>query len=376
MVKLYNANDMDSIEWSTKQDGEFIRRFFEPLIKKGTQATIKNIETSIYLLEIDDLILPITINQKEFNNSFVASPYTHYISYAKEELWELGNWRQEKFFTHILNIIGFILRKSNINKVVVVNNFLMSTNLYPHISNDQVKRLTAYLTSCFPQHTLLFRSINETLHHDMITGLKRIGYKGIMSRSIYLFDPKKILTRKQRKVLNQDQKLIQKFGYQIRDIKDDEYSIIEVLYSQLYIVKYSKNNPQFTKDFFKNIVTNKLLHFKLVCKDSEILGVIGCWVKNGVLTTPILGYLVNRDKEYGLYRVLSYLITKEILAHHYLGHRSAGASKFKQKRGSIQEIEYTYFYQEHLPFKSKLAWSFFKWIMDFFVEPLAKKMKF
>jgi hypothetical protein len=111
MVKLYDAKNIDSIEWSTKKDGHLIRNYFESLMINGINKYIKNIETEIYLLEIDDILLPITLNQKEFSNSYVVSPYTHYISYAKEELWELGNKRLEAFLSYVIEGIGFLLRK-------------------------------------------------------------------------------------------------------------------------------------------------------------------------------------------------------------------------------------------------------------------------
>lgn len=376
MVKLYDAKNIDSIEWSTKRDGHLIRNYFEILMINSINKYIKNIETEIYLLEIDDILLPISLNQKEFSNSYVVSPYTHYISYAKEELWELGNKRLEAFLSNVIEGIGFLLRKSNLNKVVVVNNWLLSTNLYPSLTSDQIKKMTEFLTNQFPKHTILMRSINETLHSQMISSFNSEGYKRIMSRSIYLFDPSIPLTKKQRKALNQDKKLLEKFNYQIRDIQSGDYQNVEELYNQLYIEKYSTNNPQFTEHFFKNAAIHNTLQFKLVLKDKKVIGVIGYFVRDGVLTTPVLGYEIKSEKEAGLYRVLSMLITKEIINKNYMGHRSAGAGSFKRKRGSVQEIEYTYYYNKHLSFKSMLAWNSLKMIMDIVIEPLARKMRF
>jgi hypothetical protein len=257
-----------------------------------------------------------------------------------------------------------------------VNNWLLSTNLYPSLTSDQIKKMTEFLTNQFPQHTILMRSINETLHNQMIRSFNSEGYKRIMSRSIYLFDPKIPLTKKQRKALNQDNKLLEKFDYQIRDIHTDDYQNVEELYNQLYIDKYSKNNPQFTDHYFKNAALHNILQFKLVIKDTKVIGVIGYFVRDGVLTTPVLGYEIESEKGEGLYRVLSLLITKEIIDKNYMGHRSAGAGSFKRKRGSVQEIEYTYYYNKHLPLKSSLPWNSLKMIMDIVIEPLARKMRF
>lgn len=69
------------------KDGAYVRDSFLPFFQKGVTAFIENVNTQLFLLEVDDLILPVTLNNAEFENSYVCSPYTHYISYALEELW-------------------------------------------------------------------------------------------------------------------------------------------------------------------------------------------------------------------------------------------------------------------------------------------------
>lgn len=379
MVKMYDEFTIDEIDWESKKDGRLIKQYFEPLMKKGISKFIENVKADLYLVEIDNFILPVSVNDTEFTNSYVASPFTHYIIYAKEELWELHNKPLERLLGAIIDILGFILQKSNINKVVVVNNWFLSTNLLePSLSFDQLQRLTLFLTEKFKQHTILFRSINNSLHKNISEFLEEIGYQNVMSRSIYLFNQNqtKQLSAKQKKLLKQDEKLIINKDYQVKQVAEMDIEQIQKLYNSLYIQKYSANNPQFTLDFYRNIYLNPFFRFKLICKNDIIIGAVGMMMRDNVLTTPILGYDTTRAKSDGLYRVLSYLITQEIRYHHYIGHRSAGAGEFKRKRGSIQEIEYTFFYQKHLSVTKKWSWGIIKLIMDKIVEPLAKKKGF
>ncbi len=376
-MKLHDAASIDEIEWEAKKDGEMIKHYFEPLIKNGSTYFIKNVQTDLFLLEIDNMLLPITVNNKEFNNSYVTSPYTHYISYAKEELWELNNPRLEKFLSSMIDIIGGLLRKSNVNKVVIVNNWLLSTNLMgPLLTKSQIKRMTEFITSTFPHHTILFRSMTRALHHEFMETMQHFGYEKIMSRAIYLLDHPVTLTKKQKKTLQQDKRLFEKFHYYVREPKEVDIPHIKKLYSKLYIDKYSRHNPQFTKEFFEHAYKHKLLQFSLLCQGETVKGVIGYWVRADVLTTPILGYDTTSNIKEGLYRVLSYLITENILHNKYVGHRSAGAGEFKRKRGSVQHIEYTYIFQKHLPVYKRIAWGLLRAIMALFVEPMAKKKGF
>ncbi|MFV2045737.1 hypothetical protein KDJ21_020505 [Metabacillus litoralis] len=377
MIHLYNADNFHTIDWFSKRNGQFLKTYFEPLIKYEIPYFIENVHSKIYLLEVGDLLLPVSVTDQQYKDSYVASPYTHYISYAKEELWELKNKALEELLRPVIGMMGQLLRKSNMNKVVIVNNWLLSTNLFEStLSFNQVQRITDFLAREFPKHTILFRSITKNLHENMMKSFDTVGYKRIMSRSIYLFNPEQKLTKQQLKNLYQDEKLIKKHQYKIRDVSIEDCDLILRLYLELYIQKYSTNNPQFTSEFIRHAYKSKLLTFKVVCKGDQIVGAIGFFIQGKVLTTPILGYSIKLEKNAGLYRVLSFLITKEIMNNHYIGHRSAGAGEFKRKRGSIQQIEYTYFYQKHLPMTQRWGWNLLKIIMDLVVEPLAKKKQF
>ncbi|MFD2212722.1 hypothetical protein [Metabacillus endolithicus] len=377
MIQLYNADNYHKIDWFSKRNGQFLKTYFEPLIEYEISRFIENVHSEIYLLEVDDLLLPVSVTDKQYKDSYVASPYTHYISYAKEELWELKNKGLEVILRPVIEMMGQFLRKSNMNKVVIVNNWFLSTNLFEStLSFNQIQRITEFLVKRFPKHTILFRSITKDLHENMMKSFDTVGYKRIMSRSIYLFYPEQKLTKQQLKNLYQDEKLIKKHQYTIRDASIEDCDVILLLYSELYIQKYSTNNPQFTTEFIRHAYKSKLLTFKVVCKGEQIVGAIGFFIQGKVLTTPILGYNMKMEKNTGLYRVLSFLITKEIMNNHYIGHRSAGAGEFKRKRGSTQQIEYTFFYQKHLPMTYKWGWNLLKKIMDLVVEPLAKKKQF
>lgn len=381
MIFLHDQKTINQINWNDKRDGEYVRDYFTPILEHGIELYIENVKSTIYLLEMDDLILPVTVNEAEFENSYVCSPYTHYISYAKEELWELHMPKVEKILSKSIDFIGFLFKRTSINKIVSVNNWFLSTNLYFPLTELQIKRMTQFLVQKFPTHTLLFRSLNKTLHDDMLNGFEHNDYHRIMSRSIYLFHPERFrkLNRKHRKDYLQDKHLMKHSLYQVieaSEVSENMIPFIKNLYEELYIKKYSKHNPQFTSHYYRNVLLHQLINFKLLKVQDSYEGVIGYFQRNHVLTTPILGYKIEKGTSNGLYRLLSLLIADEVLEKNYTGHFSAGAGEFKRNRGSVQEIEYSCFYNKHLSIKSRLVWGVLKFIMDQIVEPMAKKFKF
>lgn len=90
-IKIYDKTNIDELDFPLSEDGIYAKKYLTPYIKNRTSFYIDNVETDLKILSIDNLVLPITINDKEYNNSYVVSPYTHYVTYSKEELKELKN---------------------------------------------------------------------------------------------------------------------------------------------------------------------------------------------------------------------------------------------------------------------------------------------
>lgn len=381
MIKLHTLSSINSIKWENKLGGTYVRDYFSLMIKNTPSSFVSNIQTEIRLLELENVVLPITINNEEYENSYVCSPFTHYVSYAKEELWELKNPLVEKMLLPIINLMGFWFKKSKINKVVIVNNWLLSTNLYYPLSEDNIKEITILLKETFPEHLIMFRSLNNYLHKELIQSAQNVGYKTTFSRSVYLYKPDVMsqLTRKEKKDIKNDSRLLKNSGYTILDnksISDEDISTIFDLYNQLYIDKYSNKNPMFSQLYYRNGIEHELFQFRALKKNNKIEAVLGYFVRNGVATAPIFGYNMSLDKSEGLYRLLSIIFLEECLEKNLILHASAGAGQFKRNRGAQQELEYSLIYYNHLTRKRRNVWEVLNFILSRFMEPMAKKYKF
>jgi hypothetical protein len=379
-VSLYDTTTIDTLPWTDSEVATLAKNYWVPLMKAGSSQFINNVNSQLLALTIDNLVLPVTVNNRELENSYVCSPYSHYITYSKEELYTLKNPPLEKLLELILNFMGLVLNLGEINQVVIVNNWLLSTNLYADLSKNQITAITSCLKERFPTHTLIFRSINTYINDDLFNTFQQNEYQMIGSRQVYLFNPKdqSAMRTKMRWRLKQDFNLIEKEGYEVID--HHQISLAEVprlveLYNALYLEKYSYNNPQFNEHFLELALNSKSLQIQALRKEGRIDGVIGFYEINGVMTTPLLGYDTSLPQEVGLYRMLSAQLTLEATKRGIILHQSSGAASFKRFRGFIENIEYSAVFYQHLPFWRQLVWRLLGLLVNQIAVPLMKKYK-
>lgn len=377
MIELYDKTNIDKLSRPSDFDGQYAYDYCVPMIQNGVQKYIKNVKTKLYLLKLDDILLPININDAEYENSYVSSLYTHYVSYTITELKELKNIFLERIFKFLLSAIGIFLKIGKINKVVYVNNWFLSTNLYLNLTEEQLSEITTFLKYKFPQHAIVFRSINSDTNPTIFSNLKNLKYHFIGSRQVYLFGKGhlKQLKDKEKNKVFKDFRLIEKSDYKINEVINKDCSRIVDLYNQLYLDKYSYLNPQFSETFIQLTSDKKLIHYFSLQKDEKSDGVLGYFYRDGIITTPVVGYEMSIPQEIGLYRMITAKIIQEGDKNNALINMSSGASLFKIYRGSIPAIEYTAVYHKHLPFYRKFVFFLLKNLINKIAIPIMKKKK-
>ncbi|MEQ1491863.1 MAG: hypothetical protein ABL932_15070, partial [Terricaulis sp.] len=124
---------------------------------------------------------------------------------------------------------------------------------------------------------------------------------------------------------------------------------IAELYAMLYLDRYSKLNPAFTPAYIKMTHRTQFFHYRgLRGADGALTAVVGCFVRGGVLTTPIVGYDTTRPTSEGLYRIASAMLAQMAIEHGCKLNGSAGAADFKRNRGARAMIEYSAYFIDHL----------------------------
>ena len=359
-MKLYSCHEWSQIPWPKTQEGAWLRNFFEPILKEGTTTFIGNVKSRLFILHSGSFFIPVTVNDQEYYNSYVCSIYA-YLLYAEEEMKRHRKKVLRRCLLPFFLLLKGLFRFVKINRVVIINNFFLSTNLYENLSPVEVEKISMFLQSAFPRHALLFRSLNNYKEKELIQSLEQLGYDLITSRSIYFFEPKQYqnLPAKNRWIIKKDQRILRKKEIEMINhsaFKIEDARRIKELYDLLYLEKYSSFNPAFTVRFFEEAIVRKTLTLKGILYRGSLVGVIGFFTRKQIMATPLVGYDTKLPTSLGLYRLLTAFMIETSRLTATTFHMSAGVGHFKRQRGAFQQLEAMAVYSAHLPFYRRLLW--------------------
>lgn len=329
------------------------RQFVDILHSLGLPNAIKNVDTTIDLIPVDNQPVPVTINQSEYGNSYVCSPYTAYISYAEAELGLIKSSTQRALFKALIKLADKTLKLAKINRTLSINNWLVSTNITPNWSAETIQNLTTPLLKNYPNHSYSIRSLNETHHAELIQHLKKAGWHLVPARQVYLFDNKQRQWWK-RSNTKRDQILLKKtelLQVPPEEHCQEDFVDIHQCFHKLFIEKHSAYNPQFSAEFLYEMHQSGLMEFHSFRDptDQRIIASIALFTQQDIITTPMAGYDTAMPKELGLYRLIMAVLLKQTYDSGKAMNLSSGAGSFKRSRGGQATLEYTAFYCKHLP---------------------------
>ncbi|MCI3922198.1 GNAT family N-acetyltransferase [Paenibacillus sp. TRM 82003] len=382
-ILWFDNTNLDAIPWPDTAYGRYAKAVLVPYLRRGPDAFVANARAKLWIASVDGIPLPITANEAEYGNSYVCSPYTHYVRYAKEELSLLGKPWLERALSALLAVTGAAFRSSRINRVVHINNWLLSTNLYPVLTPKQLEALLSATIAKFPGHAVLFRSLNRTTTPEALDALSALGCLAVPSRQIYLYaaagegDPRRP-NAKARWLVKRDAALLARHGYRVirgEALSESHIPRIVDLYNQLYLEKYSYDNPRFTPEFVALALREEALSIYALEKNGTVDAVLGFFERDGVMTTPLFGYDTSLPQEVGLYRMLSAVLLGIAEERGALLHESAGAALFKRNRGAFADFEYSAVYTRHLPMYRSWCWRFLGALLNRVGVPLMRKLK-
>jgi hypothetical protein len=334
-----------SSEFQRKVDAFLINR-------RASVASVSNLATHIDKIGEGNGRIPITINHGEPQNTWVCSPHVTYARYSIEEIERWGHSWLARPLAAVCRGLGTYMRRARIDDTAIVNNWLLSTNLYPSLDR---KALGSWITEAldrWPRHSLWFRSLNRRYTPDWLEALERAGFVLIPSRQVYLYDRIDLEARtpanlhRDLKLLGAT-KLVRSGG---NEWQQHDFERAARLYQQLYLEKYSPLNPDYGPSFLQTWHEAGLLELTgLRDVHGDLQGVIGLFALGDTITAPIVGYATERSPQEGLYRQLMALVYEHAALRRGRINLSAGAAEFKRLRGGIATMEYSAVYVRHLP---------------------------
>lgn len=363
-IKLYDSNSIDHLPWPDNENGREVRKFFVPLMKEGIKNYILNLETDLRIIHIDDLVLPVTINNKEYDNSFACSPYAHYVLQAQEIFNDKHPFLKWSFKPTLKTFSQFF-KWGSFNKLIVVNNWLFATNLHPKIEKNQLKEILAFLTAQFPEHVICFRSLSKKENSDLTQNLSELRFRYLANRPIYYFDPTEEEVFSKR-IFKSDIKLLRESGYEIlenHEIPLSEDKRLTELYNAVYLGKHSKYHPQFNSEFLQLALSEGTFQIRALRKNGRIDAVTAFHLRNGMMVAPFLGYDTTLCEK-TLYRLISTVLYLESKKQQVLFNLSAGASFYKKIRRGQMQIEYLAIYDHHLGLSRRISWNILRTIIN------------
>lgn len=369
MIRFISPKEYKNYVPPANKQAQAVYDYVKPFIEQGSRKLIANVDTEVWLAQVDDILMPVTKNTAQYENSYVCSFFSHYISYCKEEMDIVGVGILKYAFIPLLSLLGWIAKLAEMNKAVILNNFMLSTNLYVPISKEQYKQLVLAAKNKFPDFLIAFRSLNEDYNAQALADLTDLGGVKIASRRVYLLKPENIRT-KARKQLRRDTKMWYEKEYYWEPATLADIPDMDRFYSSLYLEKYSKFNPQFTPNYYHYMINSKLFYMRMLKQKEVNKGVCGLF-SNGLGTTPpIFGYDTKSDKSEGIYRALSLwgwqMIQENIVKQMNF---SSGVSLFKRARGAVGRTEYSVLFNEHLSYGKRLFWKVFAGFINHIALP-------
>lgn len=349
---------------------------FADLFRAFPVATlVKNLNTVVNTITVNDQCFPITLNDADADRTcYICCPTRAYIDYAIDETRHfISHPTLQKATRGVIKTSVPLLRASRLDHQVQVNNWLLSTNPMPAITDAVPLRDTLQRT--YPDRAIVIRSLNHIADAETIVALRRAGFQVLPARMVYIAD--RLSTDRMTNNMKHDRRLLRKTKYRLVEngaFTDTDYVAAERLYTQLYLDKYTPLNPQYTALYIREMHKQGLFSLMgLRDVTGRLVAVTGLFENAGTLTQPIVGYDTDLPQSHGLYRMIMALGQNYAMEQGLFFHMSAGAASFKRLRGAVPTVEYTAVYVGHLPVKQRLAVRVMQQILTRIGIPLLKR---
>jgi hypothetical protein len=358
-------------------DSDLATRYLRLVARAGVGAMVSNVRTRWLGLRSGGRVFPLTVNDGEVGDSYVCLPHTAYALYARREL-ELEELGPLKWLLRpLLALGGRLLLALGINRIVHIDNWLLSTNLHGDWAGEDIAAIRGSLAARFPSHILAIRSLDAWSCPRLLDAVRADGWVCVPSRQIWVT---RDLQRqwKPRHAVREDARMLRKLKYRVEDLEQvsaEDAARIALLYRMLYVDKYSGLNPVFTPAFIAATQSEGILRYR-VARDAQgrICAVAGSFVRGDVLTPPVVGYDTSAPQAAALYRVATLLFSQAAANAGLRLNGSAGAAHFKRLRGAQGEIEYTAMSIRHLPPARRAMVRALAGVLNGVVVPVMKRL--
>jgi SAM-dependent methyltransferase len=332
--------------------------YLAALLADGPSAYADNAYAEMEALLVDGTLLPLVLNRGIVGTADSCSPYSHYVAYSLEEATKRHPRLPPWLLSAAAAPVAQLLRAAGIDRVVSVNNWLLSTNPSVHLDLEQVREVTACLTSSYPDRAILWRSLNTKIDAALIEYARLSGYRLLRSRRVYMMEAGPWVYRTHENA-RRDFALLKQTRY---DVISDPPALaphverMAELFGSLYLGKHSRLNTAFNARFFAVTLAAGVLEYRVFRTGGEVVAFVASFIRDRIMTPALLGYDLNLPQSQGLYRLCMATVLADAASQGLHLNLSAGAGSFKRLRGCTPVDEYDAVYDRHLPWTRRAAW--------------------
>jgi hypothetical protein len=347
-------------------------QFLAEVARTGAAALVANAPVVVSDVRVAGHLMPMTIlaPATELEPSWVVSLRSAYGPYALHEVRTVPLRPVRPLLGGVVKAMDRSLVASGLDRLVCVNNWLLSTNLYPEWEGDGIGEVTEALSQRFPAHFIAFRSLNARHHPALLARFRAAGWALLPARQVWIVDPKTRPTHNR----SIDARLLARTALvraSADTFGDADWLRAADLYAQLYVRKYSSLNPVFTPGFLRWAHGSGFMRIEgLRDTGGTLLAVAGTIASHAVMTTPLVGYDLTLPRSLGLYRMAIALSFEDMERRRLSFNISAGVGGFKRLRGALPTVEYTAVWHRHLPATRRLALRILRAALARFAVPL------
>ena len=345
-VRVLAADDPD-IAWGDPAVGRYVRA----LAGLQPAGALDNARFELAVLQLGDRAVPLLAPQGP-QGCWLTSLVVTYGQSLRDEIDRELKGGQALLAHLASHLAEGLLRATKADRVVYVNHLLFSTSLHGRWSGDDLDEAVAALRVAFPHRAIVWRSLNLGDHAPLLARMETAGGRRVLSRVIWrLVEPSRQWSP--RTDVKADLRLASAHALVVEPApapSSEELDRALALYADIYIAKYSRTNPGYSRAFLDAAVASGVLRLAWVrAASGQIVAFAGDHVCEHELASPLLGHDRTRPTSEGLYRIAMALSVRRALAEGLAVNYSAGAGAFKRNRGATPALEYQVVFDSHLP---------------------------
>ncbi len=333
-------------------------RYLAALVRGPLRQYADNVgDVRMEVVAVGETLVPILLNDGGDTDCYLTSPIGYYVRYVRDEIPRLRQDAFTRVFDKVIAGLEHPLRWSSFNRVAYVNHWLMSTSPRVRFDRSSLEALTRHLEREYPTHTLVFRGLtrDETEH---CSSFAAAGYELVVSRPIHVWSSdRRVESRDTRRQRVCDARAVERFVVGHEPSAHD-LDAIPALYRRLYVEKYSRMNPAYTRAYFAHLLDSGWGAVTMLHSDGALVGFVTHAIDaDGAL----LGLSVGHDpavsqRDLPVYRALVSTLFQRAEREQRALFLSTGVSDFKRRRGAVELLEFDAVRAAHAPWPARAAW--------------------